>query len=141
MIKRGLPVPLTVTMDGAPGLIAVVEAVWPKSLRVRCWAHKARNVLDKVPKQARAEVKEYLAAIREAPTPEAGRRDVNDFVARFEKDFPSAVRSLSDDLDASLNHAGQRCYRPSGRNTAPLSSSSALSRGQPNDGSGCTSPT
>lgn len=39
MVWRGLGVPLSITTDGAPGLIAAVEAMWPKS--IRCWAHYA----------------------------------------------------------------------------------------------------
>jgi transposase-like protein len=34
-----------------------------KSLRIRYWAHKARNILDKVPEYARSEVKAYLQTI------------------------------------------------------------------------------
>lgn len=104
MVGRGLNTPLTVTTDGAPGLIRAVEEMWPKSLRVRCWAHKARNILDKVPDELRAEVKAYLAAVREAPTHADGREAARRFVERFEREFPSAVRSFTDDLEASLNH-------------------------------------
>ncbi|BAS29375.1 transposase [Limnochorda pilosa] len=43
MVSRGLQTPLTATTEGAPGLIRAVEDMGPKSLRVRCWAHKART--------------------------------------------------------------------------------------------------
>jgi len=104
MVSRGLGTPLTVTTDGAPGLIRAVEDMWPKSLRVRCWAHKARNILDKVPEEMRAEVKAYLAMVREAPTYAEGQEAARRFVERFQRDYPSAVRSFVDDLEASLNH-------------------------------------
>lgn len=114
MVRRGLKVPLSITTDGAPGLMSAVEEMWPKSLRVRCWAHKSRNVLDKVPEDARAEMKAYLAAVREAPTLEDGRQAATALVAKFERSYPSAVRSFVDDLDASLAHlrlpAGHRKY-------------------------------
>ncbi len=58
-MRRGLKVPLTVTTDGAPGLIKAVEAIWPEGERIRCWAHKMRNVLDKVPEEARSAVRSY----------------------------------------------------------------------------------
>ena len=61
-------------------------------------------MLDKVPATARAEVKAHLGEIREAATPEAGRQAVAAFQARFGRDYPSATKSLLDDLDASLNH-------------------------------------
>ncbi len=104
LVRRGLRPPTTITSDGAPGLLRAIAQVWPQSLRIRCWAHKARNVLDKVPATARAEVKAHLGEIREAATPEAGRQAVAAFQARFGRDYPSATKSLLDDLDASLNH-------------------------------------
>lgn len=53
LVGRGLPVPLAITSDGAPDVLRAIEAVWPTSLRLRCWAHKMRNVLDKVPARGR----------------------------------------------------------------------------------------
>ena len=104
MVRRGLRTPLAITSDGAPGLLAAIEQMWPKSLRIRCWAHKSRNVLDKVPEDARSTVKAHLAAIREAATWEAGREAAEEFCEKFGKQYPSAVRSFRDDMDASLNH-------------------------------------
>jgi hypothetical protein len=49
MVSRGLKEPTTVTSDGAPGLIKAVEAVFPRSLRVRCWFHRLANVRSKLP--------------------------------------------------------------------------------------------
>ncbi len=104
LVKRGLRTPLSVTSDGAPGLIAAIEQVWPRSLRIRCWAHKARNVLDKVPDAARAEVKAHLGQIREAATLADGQRAVEAFRTAHETLYPAATKSLLDDLEASLNH-------------------------------------
>ena len=39
-----------ISTDGSPGLIAAVESVWPHVPRQRCWAHKLRNVANKVRK-------------------------------------------------------------------------------------------
>ena len=33
--------PTTVTSDGAPGLIAAINTVFAKSIRIRCWFHYA----------------------------------------------------------------------------------------------------
>jgi transposase-like protein len=104
LVRRGLPTPLTVTTDGAPGLIKAVEAIWPEAERIRCWAHKMRNVLDKVPEEIRPILRPYLEAIRDAPDHEAGRRPAEETVARFERAYPSAMRSFEDDLEASLAH-------------------------------------
>ncbi len=74
LVARGLPVPLTVTTDGAPGLIRAVEEVWPASLRLRCWVHKMRNLETTVPAERWLEVKAELVAIRAAATLAAGER-------------------------------------------------------------------
>ena len=55
---RGLPSPLLVISDGAPGLIAAIEQAFPRALRQRCLTHRARNVLAKVPGGMQAEVKD-----------------------------------------------------------------------------------
>jgi putative transposase len=36
LVKRGLQTPVTITTDGAPGLIKAIDAMWPQSLRIRC---------------------------------------------------------------------------------------------------------
>jgi len=54
--RRGLADPLLVVADGAGGLCAAVSNAYPDAAQQRCWAHKMRNVLDKVPhKNALAE--------------------------------------------------------------------------------------
>jgi hypothetical protein len=31
--------PVTITTDGAIGLTKAIDAMWPKSWRIRCWFH------------------------------------------------------------------------------------------------------
>lgn len=87
-----------------PGLIKAVEAIWPEAERIRCRAHKMRNVLDKVPEEVRPLLKFYLEAVRDAPDYEAGRRVVDEITNRFAGSYRSAMRSFADDLEASLAH-------------------------------------
>jgi len=89
--RRGLKIPLTVTTDGAPGLIKAVEAMWPEAERIRCWVHKMRNVLDKVPEEARAVLKPYLEAVRDAPDYETGKAMARVVIERFRDEYPSAM--------------------------------------------------
>ena len=42
--RRGLPDPLLVASDGAPGMIRAIEECLPRSIRQRCLAHKMRNL-------------------------------------------------------------------------------------------------
>jgi transposase-like protein len=51
MVNRHLRLPLTVTADGAPGLIKAIDQMYPKSLRIRCWVHKMRNIRAKLPRE------------------------------------------------------------------------------------------
>ncbi len=104
MVRRGLQPPVSITSDGAPGLVRAIKETWPKSLRIRCWVHRMRNVLDKVPDVARAEVKAHLVAIRDASSYDAGRQAAAAVLARFEQPYPTAMASLRDDLEASLAH-------------------------------------
>jgi transposase-like protein len=111
MVRRGLRAPLLVISDGAPGLIAATELVFPHSLRQRCLIHRARNILAKVPVADQAEVKaafwkifDDLDADPGEPAIAAARARVADFTARYEKRFPAAVECLHDDLPSLLTH-------------------------------------
>lgn len=104
MVRRGLRTPVSITSDGAPGLLRAITETWPKSLRIRCWVHKMRNVLDKVPDRVRAELKAHLVTVREAPTYEAGKQAAVAVQLRFRREYPAAMASLGDDLEASLAH-------------------------------------
>src|SRR4029077_19659137 len=44
LVKRGLRPPATITTDGALGVTQAIDAVWPKSLRIRWWFHKLPNL-------------------------------------------------------------------------------------------------
>jgi putative transposase len=102
MVRRGLRVPTLVTSDGAPGLIAAIEGIWPYSLRQRCLVHKKRNILDKVPDGARQEVKKALNAIYDAPNREVADTLTVDFLDHYSELYPSAVACFQDDLEACL---------------------------------------
>jgi putative transposase len=102
MVNRGLRTPTSVTADGAPGLINAIEAVWPKSLRVRCWFHRLGNIRAKLPDHAAAEVMAHVRAIRDAATLDAARATADRVINTFSREFPAAMACLADDLDALL---------------------------------------
>ncbi len=108
MVARGLRAPLLVVSDGAPGLIAAVELVFPHSLRQRCVIHRARNVLAKVPVEHQAELKAAFWALFDDTGPEPDdaaiavvRGRAEKFSATYAKRFPAAVDCLMSDF-ASL---------------------------------------
>ena len=104
VVSRHLPVPLTVTTDGAPGLIKAVEAMWPESERIRCWFHKMQNVLEKVPDSMREPIKRLLQDVRDAPDHETGMKRAKALIEQHERELPSAMACLADDLEATLAH-------------------------------------
>ena len=60
---RGLGSPLLVISDGAQGLIAAIEQIYPKALRQRCLIHRLRNVLAKTPTGMQDEIRDGYWAI------------------------------------------------------------------------------
>jgi putative transposase len=104
LLKRGLQTPVTITTDGAVGLTKAIDAIWPRSLRIRCWFHKMQNLQQKVPPQAWPEFKALVVDMRDAPTVAAAERRRQAIVAEYHLDFPEACRCLLDDAAASLNH-------------------------------------
>jgi transposase-like protein len=104
---RGLRPPLLVISDGAPGLIGAIETKTATSLRQRCLVHRARNLVAKVPAGRRDEVKaaywEIFDSVAADPGNEAVRdaqRNIDTFAARYQGEFPAAVRCLLTDRQA-----------------------------------------
>jgi putative transposase len=104
LVKRGLRPPATITTDGAIGLTQAIDAVWPKSLRIRCWFHKMQNFQQKVPAQAWPEMKALLVDMRDAPSREKAEQRRDTIIAQYQREFPELCRCLLDDAEASLNH-------------------------------------
>lgn len=105
LIQRGLPNPLTVTSDGAPGCIAAIEATWPSAERIRCWFHKMKNVLEKVSEDQQEEIKRLLLDMRDAPNHESGRQRAAALIEELDdRGLHQASACVSDDLEASLAH-------------------------------------
>jgi transposase-like protein len=102
--RRGLCEPVLIVTDGAAGLIAAVESCWPAALRQRCLAHKMRNLLAKVPEEIRAEFRTAAKAAYQAPSPKLAELLREDLVARYTKQYPSAVRCFEEDFDACIAH-------------------------------------
>ena len=76
---RGLACPLLIVSDGAKGLIAAIERIYPNALRQRCLIHRLRNVFAKIPTGMQAEVRDGYWSIFDTtdltvePGPQLGR--------------------------------------------------------------------
>lgn len=88
-----------ICVDGGKGLLAALSTVYPNMPIQRCWAHKIRNVLDKVRKADREDVRDDLRDIMNAGTEMVARSCARDFADRWERDYPKAVKCLREDFD------------------------------------------
>ena len=95
-----------ICVDGGSGLIAALPMVYDKIPVQRCWAHKIRNVLNKVRKADEKSVKADLHAVMNADTAMKARSAARRFAERWGQAYPAAVACLRDDLDELLT-----CFR------------------------------
>jgi len=89
--------------DGGAGLHGALQIVYPKILTQRCWAHKSRNVLDKVKKADQPAVKKALSRISHASTHRQATQAYWRLASRWRKAYPKAVACLEKDLDELLH--------------------------------------
>jgi len=102
--RRGLHEPVLIITDGAAGLVLGVKECYPKVLRQRCLAHKMRNLLQKVPVEAQAEMKQAARAAYQAPSPAMAQALRQDLRARLFKLYPTAVICFEEDFEACIAH-------------------------------------
>jgi len=93
-------------VDGGGGLLATLPTVYPDIRVQRCWAHKIRNITDKVRKKDREEVKKGLRKIYNAENVTKARNAARQWADRWKDDYPKAVKCLRNDLDELLT-----CFR------------------------------
>jgi transposase-like protein len=104
LYRRGLTgegVELIVT-DGGAGLLAALPLVYSQVPLQRCWAHKIRNILDKVKKIDQRRVKRSLHRIMNAEHLVEARQAAKRFVEQWDLVYPKAVRCLREDLEGLL---------------------------------------
>jgi putative transposase len=106
LTRRGLPSPLLVVADGAPGLVAAIEQLWPHADRQRCTVHRLRNVLAKLPEAERERVKAaYWRALDEASSQQDGERRLRALIGELaDQGYSAAAACLADDLEALTVH-------------------------------------
>ena len=79
-----------------------LRKVYPRARTQRCWVHKTRNVLDKLPKGVQARAKRCLQQIWMAETRQEADRAFQHFVAAYEAKYEKAVECLAKDRDDLL---------------------------------------
>jgi transposase-like protein len=108
LTDRGLACPLLVVSDGAKGLIAAIEQVFPKALRQRCLIHRLRNVMAKIPAGMQAEIRDGSWAVfnteelKTQPGPrlvELIDHRLTEFAERYTATYPAAMKILLSDRE------------------------------------------
>lgn len=92
-----------ICVDGGAGLLAALPSILHGIPVQRCWAHKIRNVLDKIRKADQPKVKRALHKIMNAANGSAARCAARRFAERFQSQYPTAVACLRNDLDELLS--------------------------------------
>jgi putative transposase len=125
-----------IVSDGSKGLQAALPFIFPNVPVQRCWAHKLRNIADKVSRQEGSCVAEASAIYRARSKSEA-LRAFRDWKQHWQHRRPNAVACLERDLDALLNFFAvpqphwikvrttnviERAFREVRRRTRPMSS-------------------
>jgi len=92
-----------ITSDGGNGLKNALEVVYPRIARQHCWAHKTRNVLDKVKKADWEKVKKDLHRISHGKNRQAATQAYWSFCQKYRRVYPGAVKSLESEIDDLLS--------------------------------------
>lgn len=73
--RRGLNAPRLVIGDGNMGIWGGLRNIYPEAREQRCWNHKMRNVLDKLPKKLQPDAKLRVRRIVYAPSMREAERE------------------------------------------------------------------
>jgi len=138
MFLRGLEgrrLRLVIT-DGSAGLRAALALVWPQVPLQRCWAHKLRNIADKVPQKEGSCVHE-AAAMYQAQNRSLAQQSFQRWARQWRPTRPRAVACVERDLEELLafyafpsahgrkirtTNIIERAFREVRRRTRPMSS-------------------
>jgi transposase-like protein len=126
--------------DGALGFWAALEEEFPASRRQRCWVHKVRNVLNKLPRSVQPHAKGLLHEIFQSPTRELAERAFDRFVKEYEAKYPKATDCLERDRGLLLSFYDFPAeHWQSLRTTNPIESTFATARHRTRQTKGCGS--
>lgn len=101
--RRGLTAsPKLAIGDGALGFWKALPQVYGDTRQQRCWVHKTRNVLAKLPKSQQAKAKSALQDIWMAATKRDAGAAFEQFVSAYDDKYPRAADCLRKDREDLL---------------------------------------
>jgi putative transposase len=100
--KRGLKDVALLVADGAQGIWTAFSKTYARSKQQRCWLHKMRNVLDKLPERMRKATLTPLREIMHAPSREEAKSLLEKLARSLERDYSKAATCLRNDQERML---------------------------------------
>jgi transposase-like protein len=88
--------------DGSLGFWAALSEISPSTKWQRCWVHKTRNVLDKLPKSLQDKAKADLHEIYFSPTKKEAECAFKRFIDNYSAKYPKATECLEKDRKSLL---------------------------------------
>lgn len=92
-----------IIVDGGQGLLSAVSMVYPHIARQRCWVHKLRNITKKLKAAYRDECITEARRIYSAANYKEACVWFKEWVKRWQKRAPEAVKCLEQDIEELLN--------------------------------------
>ena len=125
-----------IVTDGGKGLHQARALVYGQVKHQRCWVHKLRNVMGKLPWKLREDCLKELRTVYMADTQAEAKKRYHSWAEHWKGSAPKAVECVEADLDELLNfltepkelaanlrttNAIERCFREVRRRTRPMS--------------------
>ncbi len=125
-----------VVRDGNNGLRNAIDTVYPTVKQQPCWAHKLRNVSNKLPRRLQDSCIGGARKIYSASNRGSALRLYKQWARRWRYAVPAAVKCLNEDIEGLLNfyeepkslwrklrtsNIIERCFREVRRRTRPMS--------------------
>ena len=105
LIERGIDpaVPRLFIVDGAKALSKAIRATFGKNAAIqRCQIHKARNIMDRLPKELHASTRRVLRQAWELDDAQKAEKLIRNLARRLEQDRPGVAASILERLDEIL---------------------------------------
>ena len=85
-------------------MLKAITRKFPISKRQRCIAHKMRNIIGKLPREAQGRIKNEVHQIYYAYDHVEAETRAAEFVKKYSDKYPEMVRCFMEDLQACLEH-------------------------------------
>ena len=98
-----------VVTDGCQGLHRALDTVYPYVSRQRCWAHKLRNVANKVRRADQKECNKQASLIYQAENKREAVKRYREWEAKWRHRYPDAAEMLGEGSGRATHLSGHDC--------------------------------